>query len=94
MCRYFVLYHHGGIYIDCDLVCKRSFASLLNIKGALLPATDIGLSNDLIVAPPKHHLLELAAFSLHAWSDYKLLPVRLFFLFAYMLEFCIMIAEE
>jgi hypothetical protein len=75
-CRYFVLFHIRGIYIDCDLHCLRSLQPLLTLPGAALGKTNIGLSNDFIAAPPGHRLLELTAFSLRSYSDTKLLPVR------------------
>lgn len=57
--RYYILHHHGGIYIDLDIGCARSLESLLPFA-AFFPATDpIGVSNDLMGARKAHPFMNL-----------------------------------
>ena len=70
--RYFVLYYYGGYancldliiiysaYIDLDIGCKKKFDPLLKYE-VILPLTKpFGVSNDFMMASPKHpFMLEL-----------------------------------
>jgi inositol phosphorylceramide mannosyltransferase catalytic subunit len=48
--RYFILHHHGGIYSDLDIICRRSWADLL-AHDMIVPRTaPLGVSNDLMAA--------------------------------------------
>jgi mannosyltransferase OCH1-like enzyme len=64
--RYILLYHLGGIYIDMDTGCSKSFNILLDVLEALdpqsihlagLPATQPnGVSNDFMISTKGHPL--------------------------------------
>jgi mannosyltransferase OCH1-like enzyme len=52
--RYMILHHHGGIYSDLDIICRRPFDDLL-ANEVVLPKTEpIGVSNDLILSEKGH----------------------------------------
>jgi mannosyltransferase OCH1-like enzyme len=57
--RYHVLHAFGGIYQDLDIGCRRSLLPLLQFGGVILPQTKpMGVSNDMMVAPPGHPFFE------------------------------------
>ena len=58
--RYLILYHHGGVYADFDIVCLRSFEDLLDNEAVLAPTKPLGVSNDLMMAKPRHALFKAA----------------------------------
>ncbi|UJR28372.1 hypothetical protein I4U23_009615 [Adineta vaga] len=55
--RLIVLYVYGGIYLDFDIICLKSFDQLRSYEFILPKTMPVGLSNDLIVAQPKHPFL-------------------------------------
>jgi len=55
--RLVVLYVYGGIYLDLDIICKKSLDQLLNYQFILPQTTPVGLSNDFIVSQAKHPFL-------------------------------------
>jgi mannosyltransferase OCH1-like enzyme len=55
--RLIVLYIYGGIYLDFDIICLKSFDQLRTYKFVLPKTMPVGLSNDFIVAEPKHPFL-------------------------------------
>lgn len=55
--KYFLLYHHGGIYIDLDISCRRSLAPLLEYPAWFPQASPLGVNNDLMAAGPKHPIV-------------------------------------
>lgn len=70
--RYFVLYHHGGVYMDMDVGCfkTKDIGDLVNYmeasgKQVALPQTDpVGLSNDVMFASKNSPFFEKAMTSL------------------------------
>lgn len=52
--RYFVLAHHGGIYIDLDDGCNRSLEPLLIYPAWVRKTIPTGISNDVMGAVPRH----------------------------------------
>jgi mannosyltransferase OCH1-like enzyme len=67
--RYIILYHLGGIYIDLDNGCRKSFDSLLNVLEAMdskslhlaaFPRTSpAGLTNDFMISTKGHPLFQI-----------------------------------
>ncbi|CAF2395205.1 unnamed protein product [Rotaria sp. Silwood2] len=55
--RLVVLYVYGGIYLDLDIICLKSLDQLRTYKFVLPKTMPVGLSNDFIVAAPKHPFL-------------------------------------
>jgi len=55
--RIIVLYVYGGIYLDLDIVCLKSLDQLRAYKLVLPKTKPVGLSNDFIIAEPKHPFL-------------------------------------
>ncbi|KZW04351.1 hypothetical protein EXIGLDRAFT_828231 [Exidia glandulosa HHB12029] len=56
--RYFILYHHGGIYLDLDVGCIKRLDPLL-VHPVILPRTiPVGVSNDLMFAEKHHPFME------------------------------------
>ncbi|CAI7576452.1 unnamed protein product [Penicillium pancosmium] len=64
--RYFVLYHYGGIYLDMDTRCNNTLPAQMmgsdQVKDYALfkPTRPTGVTNDLLVASPKHPIYKLA----------------------------------
>lgn len=52
--RYFVLYHHGGVYVDLDIGCLRNLDPLLVFPAVLLPTKPTGVSNNVMAAEKGH----------------------------------------
>ena len=77
LARYAILYRHGGIYCDLDVIPARSFEPLLGHTLVFPETAPLGLSNDLILATPGHpflgELLERLPSSVRSWS-HPLLP--------------------
>ncbi|CAF3321444.1 unnamed protein product [Rotaria socialis] len=67
--RYLVLYRMGGIYIDMDNGCRRSFDSLLDVLEAMDPEVNhtaafprtspIGISNGFMITTKGHPLFKI-----------------------------------
>lgn len=55
--RLIVLYVYGGIYLDLDIICLKSLDQLRAYKFVLPKTKPVGLSNDFIIAQPKHPFL-------------------------------------
>ncbi|KAH3758943.1 glycosyltransferase family 32 protein [Pelomyxa schiedti] len=56
--RLFILYEYGGIYSDLDIACRnRSYVQLLDYTGVMCATSPVGVSNDLMMFPPKHPFL-------------------------------------
>jgi len=55
--RLIVLYVYGGIYLDLDIICLKSLDQLRRYKFVLPRTRPVGLSNDFIIAEPKHPFL-------------------------------------
>lgn len=67
--RYFALYHYGGVYLDLDVGCSRDFRSQLLMYSMLLPLTQpIGVSNDVMIAAPRHPFLKHVISQLPKWN--------------------------
>lgn len=55
--RLVVLYVYGGIYLDFDIICLKSLENLLKYRMILPHTVPVGLSNDFMMAIPKHPFL-------------------------------------
>jgi mannosyltransferase OCH1-like enzyme len=55
--RLVVSYVFGGIYLDLDIICLRSLDRLRAYSFVLPRTMPFGLSNDFIIAEPKHSFL-------------------------------------
>jgi mannosyltransferase OCH1-like enzyme len=75
--RYFILYHFGGVYLDCDVGCRTQIG-FFRYQGykALFPVTSpIGVSNDVMFATAKHPFF---SFVIHQLERYTTHLIRLF----------------
>ncbi|KAF5835608.1 hypothetical protein DUNSADRAFT_7156 [Dunaliella salina] len=50
--RYFVLYEHGGIYVDLDVVCNKNLDFLRHFEFVTPKTYPVGVSNDIMMAKP------------------------------------------
>ena len=69
--RYFILYHHGGIYLDLDVGCRRDLSPFLAFDAVLPHTHPVGVSNDVMMSVPGHPLFEQVIQNLEAgkrWS--------------------------
>ena len=67
--RYVILYHLGGLYIDMDNGCRKSFESLLDLIETLDPQSEhlaafprtspVGISNGFMIATKHHPLFQI-----------------------------------
>jgi mannosyltransferase OCH1-like enzyme len=55
--RLVVLYVYGGIYLDMDIICLKELDPLRTYQLVLPKTMPVGLSNDFIVAQPRHPFL-------------------------------------
>jgi mannosyltransferase OCH1-like enzyme len=55
--RLAILYVYGGIYLDLDIICLKSLDQLRSYPFVLPRTKPVGLSNDFIIAEPKHPFL-------------------------------------
>ncbi len=55
--RLIALYVYGGIYLDFDIVCLKSLDQLRAYNFVLPRTMPVGLSNDFIIAEPRHPFL-------------------------------------
>ncbi|CAF0870043.1 unnamed protein product [Adineta steineri] len=55
--RLIVLYVYGGIYLDLDIICLQSLDQLRTFEFVIPKTMPVGLSNDFIVAQPRHPFL-------------------------------------
>ena len=61
--RYFILYHYGGVYIDMDIECRKSFDYIIKnasskadvILGATAP---LGITNNFMMSKKGHSFFE------------------------------------
>ena len=54
--RYFVLYHHGGVYADMDIESRRPIDELLSGRELLLSGLSTGVTNAVMGSTPGHAL--------------------------------------
>ena len=55
--RYMILHHHGGLYSDLDILCRRPFDDFVD-REAMLPETaPVGVSNDLMLSAKGHDFM-------------------------------------
>nr|POF12663.1 inositol phosphoceramide mannosyltransferase 3 [Quercus suber] len=52
--KYFVLWHHGGIYMDLDIACRRSLEPLRQFPAWFAEASPFGVNNDLMATRAGH----------------------------------------
>ncbi|PNS13846.1 hypothetical protein CAC42_1337 [Sphaceloma murrayae] len=55
--KYFLLYHHGGVYLDMDVACRRNLDPLLDFGAWWPKARPWGVNNDVMAATKGHPLL-------------------------------------
>lgn len=58
--RYLILYEHGGVYADLDMICLRPLDRLLEHELVLPKTRPLGLSNQLMAARPGHPFMAKA----------------------------------
>ena len=69
--RYLVLYKYGGIYIDMDLSCKKTFSSLLKYDLVLVKSANYDtITNSFIVSIPKHPFIKYCIDRLEKHKDH------------------------
>jgi mannosyltransferase OCH1-like enzyme len=68
--RYFILYHFGGVYLDLDIGCKKDLTALLRYDAVLPETNAIGVSNDVMMAIPRHPFFLQVINSLSAGSGF------------------------
>jgi len=55
--KYFILYHHGGVYLDLDISCRKSLAPLVNFPMWFPKASPLGVNNDAMASRKGHPLM-------------------------------------
>ena len=70
--KYFVLLHHGGVYMDLDITCRRSLAPILSFPAWFPEASPLGVNNDLMATRAGHPLMSFMTMMLKE-RDYNLL---------------------
>lgn len=79
--RYFILHHFGGVYLDLDVGCFNNMRRKLLKYPMLLPVTEpVGISNDVMVAIPRHPFLLRVISELHQWNHFYGSPFLTVFL--------------
>ena len=81
--RYVLLYYLGGIYIDMDNGCNRSFRELVTTMEAIDPDAShlvlflsndaFGLQTDFMIATPNHPFYKQCISRLHLFNHYFLI---------------------
>ncbi|KAF2222537.1 nucleotide-diphospho-sugar transferase [Elsinoe ampelina] len=64
--KYFLLYHHGGVYVDMDVACRRDLRPLLTMPAWFPKAQPFGVNNDIMATRPGHPLFRKMIESLQA----------------------------
>ncbi len=72
--RYFVLAHHGGIYLDLDDGCNRRLDPLLSYTAWVHLTIPTGISNDAMGAVPHHPFFLRVIESLQRYDRKWILP--------------------
>ncbi|KAG7661103.1 CSH1 [[Candida] subhashii] len=72
--RYFVLDHHGGIYIDLDDGCQRKLDALLTVPAFVRKTLPTGISNDVMGAVPSHPFFKKVIEDLQKYQRNWLVP--------------------
>lgn len=72
--RYFVLAHHGGIYLDLDDGCARNLYPLLAYPAWLRRTVPTGISNDAMGSVPHHPFFERVIKELQNYDRRWILP--------------------
>jgi mannosyltransferase OCH1-like enzyme len=69
--RYLVLYKYGGVYLDMDILCKKSIVNLLHydIVLAKSPNIDYFYTNAFFMIKPKHPFLKFCIDNLEKYMD-------------------------
>lgn len=57
--KYFVMYHHGGVYMDLDIACRRPLEPLLQVPAWFPKAEPFGVNNDLFAARKGHGIMRM-----------------------------------
>jgi mannosyltransferase OCH1-like enzyme len=57
--RFFILYVHGGIYLDLDIGCKRPIDNLRRFPAIFPAAEHFGIDGDLIMVRPRHPAIKM-----------------------------------
>ena len=56
--KYFILHHHGGVYLDLDISCRRSLIPLLPFPAWVPRASPLGVNNDALAFRKGHAAVE------------------------------------
>ncbi|KAK4656697.1 hypothetical protein QC762_206540 [Podospora pseudocomata] len=72
--RYFLLYHHGGIYMDLDNGCKTDLTPLLYYPFWITDGGRGALSNNILASKPRHPFWNLVTMSLMEYDWNYLFP--------------------
>lgn len=65
--RLFILFHHGGFYVDMDIVCNRDI-SVLTQFSVILPKTFPGFSNDMLASEKGNMFVKELIDDLKSWN--------------------------
>ena len=68
--RYFILHHHGGIYIDLDMGCLKKLDWMRHANFTAPMTNPLGISNDVMAAAPGAPYLEHATRRLAHWNKW------------------------
>ncbi|KAF4550753.1 Glycosyltransferase sugar-binding region containing DXD motif-containing protein 1 [Elsinoe fawcettii] len=55
--KYFILHHHGGVYLDMDVACRRDLTPLLQMPAWFPKARPFGVNNDIMAARKGHPVM-------------------------------------
>ena len=73
--RYFILYEHGGIYMDLDIGCADiSLDNLLTYEAVIPQTKPFGYSNDMLASKPKHRFFKKLVEQLPRWNHWYIFP--------------------
>ncbi|SMY29113.1 unnamed protein product [Zymoseptoria tritici ST99CH_1A5] len=71
--KYFILHHHGGVYMDLDIACRRPLDPLLEFPAWFPEASPLGVNNDLMASRAGHPVVELMIRNLEPRSRWNFL---------------------
>ena len=72
--KYFILYHHGGVYLDLDISCRKSLAPLVESPMWFPKASPLGVNNDAMASRKGHPLMWKMIMNLEARNKNLLSP--------------------
>ena len=72
--RYFILHHHGGIYIDLDMGCLKRLDFMRKANFTAPMTHPVGISNDVLAAAPGAPYLQRAIHRLRHSNRHQIHP--------------------